>query len=112
MWCFDAKEQGRLRDGDILLSSAGRNTPPSRERLSYVPTKVVELLVRYYYANKQDDNEWVVLPVTNFDAYFGNTNFSRKWWNRVPDSIIVKQKQCYGVCRYSLQDTIRTAIEN
>ena len=110
MWCFDAKEQGRLRDGDILLSSAVKQII-SAETPEDVPTEVVELLVRYYYANKQDDNEWVVLPVTNFDAYFGNTNFSRKWWNRVPDSIIVKQKQCYGVCRYSLHNTIKAANE-
>ena len=106
----NAKEQGQLRDGDILLSSAVKQIV-SAETPEDVPTEVVELLVRYYYANKQDDNEWVVLPVTNFDAYFGNTNFSRKWWNRVPDSIIVKQKQCYGVCRYSLQETIKSATE-
>ena len=96
MWCFDAKEQGRLRDRDILLSSAVKQII-SAETPEDVPTEVVELLVRYYYANKQDDNEWVVLPVTNF---------SRKWWNRVPDSIIMKQKQCYGVCRYGVTEAV------
>jgi hypothetical protein len=106
----DAKEQGRLRDRVIFLSSAVKQII-SADTPEDVPTEGVELLVRYYYANKQEDNEWVVLPVTNFDAYFGNTNFSRKWWNRVPDSIIMKQKQCYGVCRYSLRETIKAANE-
>ncbi len=114
----DAKEQGKLRDKDILLSSAVKQKI-SEETPKDVPTEVVELLVKYYLANKQDDSEWVVLPVTNFDAYFGNTNFSRKWWNKVPDSIIVKQKQCYGVCRYGISkfymnkvDVDREALSN
>ena len=97
-------------DDKVFLSSAVKQII-SADTPEDVPMEVVELLVRYYYVNKQEDNDWVVLPVANFDGYFGNTNFSRKWWNKVPDSIIVKQKQCYGVCLYSLQDTIKTAIE-
>ena len=97
-------------DDKVFLSSAVKQII-SADTPEDVPTEVVELLVRFYQANKQEDNDWVVLPVANFDGYFGNTNFSRKWWNKVPDSIIVKQKQCYGVCLYSLHDTIKTAIE-
>ena len=77
--------------------------PPSKKRRSDIPTEVVELLIKYDHDNKQDDSEWVVPPVTHFEAYFDNTNFSRKWWNKVPDSIIVKQKQCYGVCGYGIR---------
>ena len=45
----DAKEQGQLRDREILLSSAVKQII-SAETPEDVPTEVVELLVRYYYA--------------------------------------------------------------
>ena len=93
-------------DDKVFLSSAVKQII-SADTPEDVPTEVVELLVRFYQANKQEDNDWVVLPVTNFDAYFGNTNFSRKWWNKAPDSIIVKQKQCYGVCRYGVTEGVK-----
>lgn len=41
-----------------------------------------------------------ILPVANFDAYFGNTSFNRKWLNKMSEDIIQRQKQSYGVCRY------------
>ena len=44
-----------------------------------VPLKVVCPLIQYYLANRPDDSAWVVLPVTNFDAYFGDTSFSKKY---------------------------------
>lgn len=95
----DALELGWLRQQDFYLSDEtlhriSTGTPEG------IPVEVVELLVRYYATNKPEDSDWVVLPVTNVDAYFGNTNFSRKWWNKVPESIIVRQKQSFGVCRY------------
>lgn len=31
------------------------------------------------YANKPEDSDWVVLPVTNFDAYLQTTSLSRKY---------------------------------
>ena len=36
-----------------------------------VPVEIVETLAAYYLANKPEDSDWVVLPVANFDAYFG-----------------------------------------
>lgn len=64
-----------------------------------VPKEVVAELIRYYLANKQDDTEWVVLPVANFDAYFGNNNLSKKWLAKIPMSIICRENK-HGVCRY------------
>lgn len=46
-----------------------------------LPSNVLHALVAYYLANRPEDNDWVVLPVTNFDCYFGNTNFVRKYLN-------------------------------
>ena len=98
----DALELGWLRQKAVPLS-ADILQRISTETPEGVPAEVVELLVRYYAANKPEDSYWVVLPVTNVDAYFGNTNFSRKWWNKVPESIIVRQKQSFGVCRYMVK---------
>ena len=39
-----------------------------------VPVEMVETLAAYYFANKPEDSDWVVLPVANFDAYFGTTS--------------------------------------
>ena len=63
---------------------------------------VLPTLVRYFIANKPDDTDWVVLPVSNFDAYFGTTSFSRKWLSKIPSEIMERQKQSFGVCRYRI----------
>ena len=44
-----------------------------------VPVEASILLYKYYIANKEHDREYVLLPQQNFNAYFGNTNFSQKW---------------------------------
>lgn len=65
-----ALELGPLRDEE-------RSLPPELvEQLRAltpkgVPVEMVETLVAYYFANKPEDSDWVVLPVANFDAYFG-----------------------------------------
>ena len=49
-----------------------------------VPVEMVETLAAYYLANKPEDSDWVVLPVANFDAYFGTTSFGRKYLKQIP----------------------------
>lgn len=63
-----------------------------------IPSQVIIELLKYYFANKEDDCEWVVIPVANFDAYFGNMSFSKKWLGKLPEEIIKKQSR-YGVCK-------------
>lgn len=65
-----------------------------------------ELLVKYYIANKPIDSDKVVLPVTNFDAYFGNGTFSKKWLPKEFDYIITRDPQSNGVSRYTLHDNL------
>ena len=50
-----------------------------------VPLDMVTTLVFYYLANKPEDSNWVVLPVANFDAYFGTTSFGRKYLKQALD---------------------------
>lgn len=105
----DASELGPLRDNTISFSAEEQKqiidiVPDG------VPPEVLQTLIAYYIANKPEDSDWVVLPVVNFDAYFGNTNFSRKWWNKIPESIVVRQKQSFGVCRFIITNRVLNNI--
>ncbi|MGO5095103.1 hypothetical protein ACTQ34_04630 [Agathobaculum sp. LCP25S3_E8] len=96
-----ALELGPLRSEDPELS------PALVERLRSltpkgVPVEVVETLVAYYLANKPQDSDWVVLPVANFDAYFGTTSFGRKYLKQIPEAIMERSETGFGLCRYRL----------
>jgi len=43
-----------------------------------------------------------VLPVANFDAFFGNTSFGRKYLKMIPQEIMERSDSGYGVCRYRI----------
>lgn len=93
----DALELGALQTEEYIL-------PPEKTKrlqnldLNGVPFEVVCNVVSYYEANKQYDREWVVLPVANFDCYYGNTNFSKKWLSKIPDSVL-KREISNGISR-------------
>ena len=63
------------------------------------------MLYKYYIANKEEGREYVLLPQQNFNAYFGNTNFSQKWTAALTKTLIEK-KVLDGVCKYKLRDGI------
>lgn len=97
----DAMEQGALQNKDYDLPKE------TMDRLiaaapKGVPDTVLPTLIKYYHVNKQDDSDWVVLPVTNFDAYFGTTSFGRKWLKLLPENIIERSSMSYGICRYKV----------
>ena len=97
---------------DALLSGPLRNAEPN------VPEEVLQKAVAlkpkdatkrqifdilaFYYTNKQEDTDWVVLPEINFDAWFGNTTFSKKWIDKLPPEVFEKQAN-YGVCRFRVK---------
>lgn len=97
----DAKVQSPLRNPNVELSEETiqkiKTIKPKE-----VPAEPISLLIKYYISNKQEDSDWVVLPVTNFDMYFGNTNFSKKWLTKIPEDIIIRDKQNFGICRYKI----------
>ena len=86
-----ALELGPLRDEE-------RSLPPELvEQLRAltpkgVPVEMVETMVSYYLANKPEDSDWVVLPVANFDAYFGTTSFGRKYLKQIPEIILERSE--------------------
>ena len=98
----DALELGPLRQAGPELSSAllerlQTDTP------SGIPFEVIQTLFAYYIANTPEDSDWVVLPVANFDAYFGGTSFSKKYLRAIPETIMVRDGMGFGVCRIRLQ---------
>ena len=96
----DALELGALRTEEYIL-------PPEKENfiaaldLGGVPFEVVCDVVAYCEANKPTDTDWVVLPIANFDCYYGNTNFSKKWLSKIPADILSREVS-NGVSRVKL----------
>ena len=96
----DALEAGALRTEEYPLPETVIKQLEATDT-NGVPKDVVAELIRYYLANKQDDTEWVVLPVANFDAHFGNNNLSKKWLARIPISLILRDNK-HGLSRYKV----------
>ena len=78
-------EEYPLPDG--LLEKIGRiNWEPSKE---YVAVD----LVRYYYANKKEETDWVLLPVANFCAYYGTMTFEKTYLPALPKDIFIRDRR-------------------
>lgn len=96
----EALEQGALRNTEIAFTpeemQVFKDATPKG-----VPDNVIPALAAYYKANKRDDSEWVQLPVSSFDAYFGSTAFGKKWLSLLPKNSIERQ-QYSGVSRYKM----------
>ena len=96
----DALDLGALRTEEYIL-------PPEKENFiaaldfGGVPFEVVCDVVAYCEANKPTDTDWVVLPIANFDCYYGNTNFSKKWLSKIPVDILSREVS-NGVSRVKL----------
>ena len=96
----DALDAGALRTEEYPLPETVNKQLEVTDTNS-VPKEVIVELIRYYLANKPDDTDWVVLPVANFDAYYGNNNLSKKWLARIPKSLIQRENR-HGICRYKV----------
>ena len=64
-----------------------------------IPLEVIRALVLYYMAHRQYDTDWVVLPTTNFEVYFG-TAFGRKYLPALPKEVFERGDSRYGIGRY------------
>lgn len=96
----DALEAGALRTEEYPLPETV-NKQLEITGTNGVPKEVVAELIRYYLANKPYDTDWVVLPVANFDAYYGNNNLSKKWLAKIPKSIMIRENR-HGISRYKV----------
>lgn len=100
----DALEQGEMKNNDFSLPD--RISEYIKAHVASSARSAAELLVKYYISNKPLDSDKVVLPVTNFDAYFGNGSFNKKWLPKEFDSVIIRDSQSNGVSRYMLHENI------
>ena len=50
--------------------------------------------------------DWVVLPVTSFDMYYGGSYFSKRILSTIPEEILERQNHT-GTCRYRITDAFR-----
>lgn len=94
----DALELGPLTDKTVSFSDDEKARIESLLP-DGLPYEVAETVIAYCIANKPEDSDYVILPVSNFDAYFGSTSFSHKWLNLFPDTLLERDKQSFGGCR-------------
>lgn len=96
----DALELGPLQNYDISLppetfALLAENTPKG------VPDTLLPMLAKYYLAHLREGEEWIVLPISAVDAYYGGNSFSKKWKPLLPKNI-VEFKNSYGICKYKI----------
>ena len=97
----DALELGSLQTEETLLPRHIR-AKLERMNLNGVPYDVVSDVICFYIANKRDNTDGVHLTVASFDCYYSNTNFSKKWLSKIPDTIL-EREVASGICRVKLK---------
>lgn len=101
----DALEQGKLQNHKIPfpeeLANRLKDVLPKE-----VPAETVQMLISYYHVHRQEDTQWVVLPTSSIDAYYGSSTFSGKILPRIPTEIMVKEK-LGKVSRFTIQSEFR-----
>ena len=96
----DALELGPLQNYDIsllqeTLAFLAENTPKG------VPDDLLPMLAKYYLAHLREGEEWVVLPISAVDAYYGGNSFSKKWKPLLSKNL-AEFKNSYGICKYKI----------
>ena len=96
-----ALELGELKNNDFELPEETKTKIFDFTKTPSTAT-ALETLIKYYCANRQEDTDWVVLPVANFDSYFGSTSFSKKRLTELVKSGAIERENSYNVSRYRL----------
>ncbi len=98
----DALEQGPLRTEEYRLTNEQTEWvdslvgPKSLRKAGYT-------LLSFYIANGTADSDWVILPQMNFDAYFGNANFSKDYIHMLPTEFFERRPGNCGVSMYRIK---------
>lgn len=104
----------QIRFDDVIANAITLGPPREMEAevteqqkeklLPFVKGKVklehLTTLVAYYQANKPEDDQWVVLPASNFNSYFGSTVFSKQVLKAITRTVIQRSDTSYGSGRY------------
>ena len=100
----DALEQGPLQNREVTIPEELRQRVEKLSGKKAAP--YISDLIAYYHAHKEDNCEWVVLPVTSFDMYYGGSYFSKRILSTIPEEILERQNHT-GTCRYRITDAFR-----
>ena len=96
----EALEAGPLRTEEYILP------PEIKQKLGAVAMAdkyrpKAEDLTAFYYANKHDDLDWVILPIANFNAYYRATTFEKNYLPMLPKNVFIRET-LDGLCRFKV----------
>ena len=97
----DALELGALRTEEYVLPKE-LTARLNAMKPDALPDNILPTLATYYLANRQPDSEWVVLPVTNMEAYLGSTSLSRQYLPMIPKELMERKTTALGVSVYKM----------
>ena len=100
----DALELGPLQNYEVTIPKELRQRVEKWAGKKAAP--YVCDLIAYYHAHRTEDCDWVVLPVTSFDMYYGGSYFSKSILSTIPEEILERQNHT-GTCRYRITDAFR-----
>lgn len=63
-------------------------------------------LIAYYHAHRTEVCDWIILPVTSFDMYYGGSYFSKRILSTIPEEILERQNHT-GTCRYRITEAFQ-----
>ena len=105
----NALELGPLRSYDAEISEEDaaylKTLLPDK-----MPLSEALALIAYYKIHKFDDSQWALFPSTNFEAYFGNTNFTHKYQKQFFEACGMITKERFGVTRYCIYNNIAEMV--
>ena len=95
----DALELGPLRRETVALSLE-QTTKIEQLKPDGVPLRVMLTLAEYYISNKPADGEFIVLPVTNIEAYLGSSSLGKQYLSKIPAEFMERKETGFGVSMY------------
>ncbi len=100
----DALELGPLQNYEVAIPDGLQQRVETLAGKKAAPY-IVDLIA-YYHAHKQEDTDWIVLPVTSFDMYYGGSYFSKRILSTIPEAILERQNHV-GTCRCRITKEFR-----
>ena len=101
----DALEQGPLQNYEITIPEELRQKVEKLSGKKAAP--YICDLIAYYHTHREDDCDWVILPVTNFNAYLG-ASFGRKYLPKLPKELCERNEHSHGVCRFRVDVSVNS----
>ncbi len=95
----DALELGPLRRESVDLSPE-QIAKFEQMKPDGVPLKVMLTLAEYYIVNKPADGGFIVLPVTNIEAYLGSSSLGKQYLSKIPAEFMERKETGFGVSMY------------